>query len=140
MNVHTSCACFSLLTLKEVQLRCGYLRMQTGGPLTPRGLSSLWRQPAPFAFIPTFSADAATLKTHQPDNGGGSKLPQGCMGTQAVLQGQGPRKNWDAACACSAGPPPSAAQQALSLPAGTAGPRHCAKLEVRGMENKVKHF
>lgn len=62
------------------------------------------------------------------------------MGTQAVLQGQGPRKNQDSACACSAGPPPSAAQRALSLPAGTAGLRHCAKLEVRGMENKAKHF
>lgn len=57
------------------------------------------------------------------------------MGTQAVLQGRGPRKNRDAAFACSAGPPPSAAQQALSLPAGTAGPRHCGKLEMRGMEN-----
>lgn len=122
MNVHTSCACFSLLTLKEVQLRCGYLRTQTGGPLTPRGLSSLWRQPAPFAFIPTFSADAATLKTHQPDNAGWRRLEAspGVHGDAGCAAGTRAQEK-SGCCLCLQCWTPSQCCPAGSIPAC----RHC---------------
>lgn len=126
MSFHTGCACFSLVTIKEDQLRCGYLHhADCGCPLTPPGLSSLLRQPVSLSFIPNFSLEITTPKPPTPimQDVGSLNLPCRCMRMWAVLQGEGPGTNWDAAFACNAEPFNSAAHWDLPLPAGSGIPR-----------------